>query len=353
MNKNEAKLHFPWQEQLPKPGHAITITEGLKWLRLPLPFALDHVNVWLLADEYQNRRGWTLIDCGINKPAVQALWQEIFDHVLEGLPIVRVIVTHMHPDHVGLAGWLCERWQAPLYMSMTDYFVARCMLMDPEGGVTGGNNAVRHFAAHGLRDPESLEKIRERARYYPGLVAPLPKSYHRLVDGEQLSIGQHTWRLIKGYGHAPEHMALYCADLDILISGDMLLPRISTNISVIDSDPEGNPLPLYLQTVKQFLEIPDHTLVLPSHGRPFKGIAERVKQQQEHHQERLDEVWQACQEQARSCAEIVPIMFKRQLDLHQLTFAMGEALAHLHALYFAGKLQRQQDAEGVYKFKAL
>ncbi|NLJ51065.1 MAG: MBL fold metallo-hydrolase [Alcaligenaceae bacterium] len=352
MNENEKKLSYPFGEALPEVGHAIEVAPGLKWIRLPLPFALDHVNCWLIADEFEGQKGWAIVDCGINKPVVREVWEQVFENELDGLPILRVIVTHMHPDHVGLAGWHCQRWDVPLWMSMTDYFVARSWTMDTAGAGTGGQGAVEHFARHGLLDEESQQQILERANYYPSLVHPLPASFNRLIDNRVLSIGGHDWYLISGYGHAPEHISLHCPQLKILISGDMLLPRISTNVSVFDYEPDANPLPLYLNSVIKFLEISDDTLVLPSHGRPFKGIKERVSQQLAHHEDRLQEVLDLCAEPTCT-AEVVPKMFKRQLDLHQLTFAMGEALAHLQALYFEGKLSRQLDSSGVLRYQKL
>ena len=354
MNPNEQRLDYPFGDTLAEAGATIEVADGLKWIRMPLPFALDHVNLWLLRDRIDGRDGWTVIDCGVARPEVKELWQRIFNEALEGLPVLRVMVTHMHPDHVGLAGWLCEHWNAPLWMTMTDYFVARLWSQPVTGsharGGPNGESAVAHFARHGLTDPDSLEQIRQRASYYPSLVAPVPASYHRMLDGDRIAIGGNQWRVITGYGHAPEHASLYCEALDVLISGDMVLPRISTNMSVFDYEPESNPLPLYLNSLNSFADLPESTLVLPSHGRPFRGLHERIRQQHEHHADRLAEVLQACDEPL-STADIVPVLFKRKLDLHQLTFAMGEALAHLHALYFEGKLKRSHDEDGVYRFQ--
>jgi glyoxylase-like metal-dependent hydrolase (beta-lactamase superfamily II) len=171
------------------------------------------------------------------------------------------------------------------------------------------------------------------------------------MDGDLLSIGGNDWRCYAGYGHAPEHMSLYCQALGVLISGDMVLPRISTNVSVIDIEPEANPLPLYLQSVARMRCLPTETLVLPSHGKPFHGLHARIAQLHEHHDERFAEVIDACREAPRSAADLVPVLFKRPLDLHQTTFAMGEAVAHLHTLWFEGKLERQLDADGIYRFR--
>lgn len=353
MNPNEQKLAYPWGDTIPEFGQTATVGDGVRWSRLPLPFALDHINVWLLRDEIDGRQGWTLVDTGVSRDNVKALWEQIFETGLDGLPVLRVLVTHMHPDHVGLAKWLCDRWNAPLWITMTEFMTARLWSRPPVGdtaeGGAGGDLALRHFVRHGLVDPEAQEQIGKRASYYPSLVPDVPSSFRRIMDGDQIAIGGRTWRVITGYGHSPEHASLYCDTLQILISGDMVLPRISTNISVFSFEPEANPLPLYLKSLKLFDGLPEDTLVLPSHGRPFKGLHERIAQQHAHHAERLDEVMTACRVPC-SANDIVPVMFKRKLDVHQTTFAIGEALAHLHMLYYEGKLKRDVGADGVIRF---
>lgn len=354
MNLNEQKLEYPWGDALPEPGRALQVADGVRWIRMPLPFALDHINLWLLRDRIDGREGWTIVDCGVARDEVKALWEDVFTNALDGLPVLRVIVTHMHPDHVGLAHWLCERWQAPLWMTMTDYTVARLWSRPPVNGVAvggaNGRSAVEHFTRHGLTDPDAKEKIAQRAGYYPNLVPDVPARFRRIMDGDRITIGGREWRVIVGYGHAPEHASLYCDTLRVLISGDMVLPRISTNVSVFDHEPESNPLTLYLDSLRAYDDLPEDTVVLPSHGRPFRGLHERIAQQHAHHADRLREVMDACV-QPHSAADIVPVLFKRQLDVHQLTFAMGEALAHLHALYFEGKLVRSTDENGVHRFQ--
>ena len=351
MNPNENKLQYPFGEELPAPGRSREVAPGVRWVRMPLPFALDHINIWLLRDEINGRAGWTVVDCGVAREEVRTLWEDVFTHELDGLPVLRVIVTHMHPDHIGLADWLCTRWNAPLWMTLTDYALA-CLWSRSAGSGAGGDSAVAHFARHGLTDPQAQQQIRERAGYYPNLVPSVPERFARIMDGDEIRIGGQAWRVIIGYGHAPEHASLYCGEHNVLISGDMVLPRISTNVSVFDHEPDADPLRLYLCSLDGYDGLPADALVLPSHGRPFIGLHERIAQQHHHHAERLGEVLAACS-QPCSTSDIVPILFKRKLDLHQLTFAMGEALAHLHTLYFQGKLQRQAGADGIVRFSAL
>ncbi|WP_322999091.1 MBL fold metallo-hydrolase [Castellaniella sp.] len=356
MNPQEQELQYPWDEKLPEAGHALTVADGVRWIRMPLPFALDHINLWLLRDRIDGRDGWTVVDCGIDRSEVRDTWESVFAQALDGLPVLRVIVTHMHPDHVGLAHWLCERWQAPLSMSMTDYAVARLWtgssVKDTSQAGSGpvGDAAARHFARHGLVDPEAQAMIRQRHDYYARLVPDMPRQFHRLMHGQDVQIGGRPWRIIVGYGHAPEHVSLWCPTLGTLISGDMVLPRISTNISVFDLEPEANPLPLYLDSLKAYDNLPADALVLPSHGRPFRGLHRRIAQQQTHHAERLAEVLAACGH-PQSAHDLLPVLFHRKLDMHQLGFAMGESVAHLHALYFQGALTRALGEDGIYRFQ--
>jgi glyoxylase-like metal-dependent hydrolase (beta-lactamase superfamily II) len=320
---------------------------------MALPFALDHINLWLLRDRFQGREGWTVVDCCIDHAEARALWQQVFEHELDGLPILRVVVTHMHPDHIGLAHWLCERWSTPehdcrLWISAADYSAARyaCEVVNS----FGGERLADYFHSHGMVDPGDLEQIRNRKHYYSGLVPAVPPTYARLLDGQQLVIGDHAWRCIAGYGHAPEHMALHCAARGILISGDMVLPRISTNVSVYEMEPEADPLTLFLDSIDRFQPLPADTLVLPSHGKPFTGLHTRIQQLRDHHRERLAEVLAAAGEQPVSAYDMLPVLFRRPLDLHQTTFALGESVAHLHRLWHGGQLVRARGADDIWRF---
>ncbi len=346
----ERALHYPLADQLPPRGGAIELLPGVKWLRMTLPFALDHINLWLLRDRWGGRDGWTVVDTCIDHAEPRADWEQVFASQLDGLPILRVIVTHMHPDHVGLAHWLCERWDAPLWMSGTDYQTARyaCEVVNS----FGGERLADYFHSHGMTDADELAQIRHRKSYYRGLVPALPPSYARLHDGMTLNIGGQTWRCIAGYGHAPEHMALYCDALKLLISGDMVLPRISTNVSVYEMEPEADALTLFLDSIDRFRPLPTDTLVLPSHGKPFTGLHTRIEQLHAHHRAHLADVLDAARARPVSAHDLLPVLFKRPLDLHQTTFALGEAVAHLHRLWHGGQLRRERDAQGIWKFHA-
>jgi glyoxylase-like metal-dependent hydrolase (beta-lactamase superfamily II) len=351
-------LHYPLQEQLPGLGAALEVAPGVFWLRMGLPFALNHINLWLLHDRLPHpnqsgvwQEGWTAVDCGVDNPATREAWLHVEAQVLQGLPILRVLATHMHPDHMGLAHWLCERWQAPLWMSTSEYQSA---LLACHGlSNFGGDPTVRFFNAHGWNKAEDLAVVKSRMGYYPSMVPKVPGSYVRLMSGMHVRIGNRIWQCISGYGHSPEHMALLDDTQQLMISGDMLLPSISTNVSVYAMEPDGNPLQHFLDSLDKMQHLSDDTLILPSHGRPFQGAAARIAQLRSHHAERLEELLLACTEQALCAHDVLPLIFKRALDVHQTTFAMGEAVAHLNLLWLDGRLSREQDAAGTYRFKTL
>ncbi len=355
MNPLEHQIHYPLGDVLPSEGAATEVAPGVKWIRMGLPFALDHINLWLLRDRQPDESGtpvdgWTVVDCCIDNATTRAQWEQIFASCLEDMPILRVIVTHMHPDHIGLAYWLCARWNVHLWISATDYHAARTAVYDHSG--LGGEASADFYTLHGMRDVAFLQHVRTRASYFPTLVPALPPRFRRIMDGDVIEIAGRAWQCVSGYGHAPEHIALYCAELSALISGDMVLPRISTNVSVHAAEPESNPLRLFLASLQRYLELPPDTLVLPSHGKPFQGLHERIQQLQDHHQDRLGEILKAAEQDSLSAADVLPIMFKRKLDAHQMTFAMGEALAHLHMLWLDGRLQRVLDSAGVHRFRS-
>ena len=319
----------------PATGATVPIMPGIEWICMPLPFALNHINLWLLAEE----GGYATIDTGIATPEVRDAWNTI----LANRTLTRAIVTHLHPDHVGMASWLEQEKGAPLWMSQGDYLTATLI----NAGISPFSTAalINFFIRHGLSQTMS-SAFEERGNHYKNGVPALPNSYRQLFAGDVLRIGPHDWRTIVGYGHAAEHMSLYCEELHVLISGDMLLPRISTNISVHPANPYGNPLKLFLDSIDRFLELPPDTLVLPSHGRPFRGLHGRVAQLHAHHVERCDILLKACKGNAFSAAEIIPALFEREFsDPHQTMFAMGEAIAHLNYLVHAGKMQRLEGTD--------
>jgi glyoxylase-like metal-dependent hydrolase (beta-lactamase superfamily II) len=309
---------------------------------MPLPFALDHINLWLLEDG----PGWTIVDTGYGVAETKELWERIFAEQLGGLPVRRVIVTHYHPDHIGLAGWLTERWQIPLWVSEKEWLFARVMSRgDNDFGLSR-----RSFARRAGFAAVSSELFGERENTYRRGVPWVPASFQRLADGMVVEIGGREWQVIIGEGHAPELACLYCAETGVLISGDQVLPKISPNISVQAHEPDGDPLARYLASLTRLREaVPPEAMVLPSHNFPFLGLHTRIETLASHHRARCGEVLGAC-ESAKSAMQLLPVLFRRTLDRHQMGFALGEALAHLNYLMHQGALERDLGADGVYRF---
>ena len=341
----ESVLEYPAGTP-PAAGETLEIAPGVHWARMPLPFALDHINLWLLEDEIGGEPGWTLVDCGIGDEVTRGLWESIFALRVAGRPVRRLVVTHHHPDHAGLASWLIERTGAELWMPQAEYFAAHAM-RDGSSGFAF-DRVVAMFERNGLAG-ERLELMKQRRSNYRIRVPAFPSDYRRLMDGDVLSVGGRAWKVIMGYGHAPEHAALHCEYAGLLISGDMVLPRISTNVSVWANEPEGNPLALFLNSLTRYAALPAATLTLPSHGLPFRGLRERIAQLKEHHRQRLDELHEAC-DVPKTAADVLDTLFRRKLDTHQLFFAMGEAMAHLHLLEREGRLKRSVGGDGVVRY---
>ncbi len=339
-----APIAYP-HETAPAPGVAVAVARGIEWLCMPLPFALNHINLWLLEDG----DGYAAVDTGIALDPIKEAWKSVLAGPRSVVPggqgpgrkLTRSIVTHCHPDHLGLAAWLEREEGAGLWIAQGEYLAAHMMAEQVAGYAISA--MLDFFRRHGL-DQARIDGLIQRGNGYKRGVPEIPATYRRLFDGQVLNIGKHEWRTIVGYGHAPEHMSLYCAELGVLISGDMLLPRISTNISVMACDPHGDPLRLFLDSIDGFRSLPADTLVLPSHGRPFRGLHERIEQLHAHHAERCQVLLKACRDGTKSAADLITVLFGRELpDPHQTMFAMGEAIAHLNYLEHAGKLQRIEE----------
>ena len=339
-----AVLDYPFAEA-PAPGNAIAVAPGLLWLRMPLPFALDHINLWL----HDEGEGFTLVDCGYGDTPTRALWQRHFETTLAGRSIRRIIATHCHPDHVGNAAWLADRFAAPVAMTHAEFLTAHAIADEHSGHAVAAT--IELFRRHGMTG-EHMAALSARGNRYRRGVPELPQTFDRLLDGDRVAAGGASWRIVEGHGHSPEHASLHSAERALLISGDMLLPKISTNVAVWAVDPDGNPLARFLDSLAAFEELPPETLVLPSHGLPFRGIALRVAQLRAHHEARLAELAAAVAAAASplSAAELVPVLFRRELDLQQRFFAMGEAIAHLNYLWQARRLDRRVAADGTIRF---
>ncbi len=341
MDGSLTPLQFPVAAP-PRPGETLAIAPGVHWLRMPLPFALDHINLWLLEDS----AGWTIVDTGYAMAQTKELWEQIFAERLGGLPVTRVIVTHYHPDHIGLADWLARHWQVSLWVTEKEWLFARVM----SHGAEDFAPVRRRFARRAGLDDAEAELFSERENSYRRGVPSVPASFQRISDGTAIEIGGRKWRVIVGEGHAPELACLYCAQTGVLIAGDQVLPRISPNISVQAHEPDGDPLARYLASLVKLRDVvPPETLVLPSHNLPFFGLHSRIESLAAHHRARCDEVIAACGI-PKTALEIVKVLFRRALDRHQMGFALGEALAHLNFLMYEGALDRVRGGDGVDRF---
>jgi glyoxylase-like metal-dependent hydrolase (beta-lactamase superfamily II) len=316
---------------------------------MPLPFKPDHINLWLLRDEFDGAPGWTVVDTGFAAEATRELWINLLGGAMAGLPVGRIVVTHFHPDHVGCARWLAERTGATVWMTLGEFLSAHASASDTAGFDRG--NTMRHFLRHGLHllfPDANASSVKEPGgeRKEP----PVPKTFHRMFHGCRLAIGGRDWQVITAFGHAPEHATLYAPDGEILIAGDQILPTITPNISVWGNQPEANPLQWYIDGLDQFDGLPENTLVLPSHGKVFRGLAARLAALRVHHAQQLEVVLAALD--APKCAgEIVGVLFQRRLDEMQRVLAMGETIAHLNLLWQRGSVSRSADEGGLWRFR--
>ena len=326
-----AEIRYPLDRTVPT-EEAVKIVPEILWLRMPLPFILNHVNLWLLKDT----DGWCAVDTGVSWVDGKACWEKY----LQECRLVKQVVTHSHPDHIGLSGWLEEKTGAPLWITQGEYLSA--LACREQSGSHSVDATVRLFESHGL-DTYRLEAFRKRGNTYRNECSAIPATYHCLRDGDFIHIGEQVWEVIVGSGHAVEHASLYGEKLKVLVSGDMLLPGISTNVPVMASHPEGNPLKDFLASIRRYRKLPEDTLVLPSHGRPFTGVHSRVDFLEEYHRKRCKMVLSACS-MPRTACEILPILFERDMtDAHQCLFAMGESIAYLHYLEKQHKLERLEE----------
>ncbi len=343
-------LEFPLGDARPGAAETIEIAPGIHWLRMPLPFQLNHINLWLLEDG----DGFVIVDTGLKLEETRAYWRTLFDRFgiahggKVGKTVNRLVVTHFHPDHIGLAGWLVQELATDLWISRTEWLMARMLYLDTEA--SSHSSMTCFFARHGM-DRALAGRMFANGNTYRDRVTEAPCHHRRLREGDMLDIGGRKWEVIVGTGHAPEHVCLWTGDGGILISGDQILPKITPNISVWASEPDASPLEEYLGSLANFRHLPEDTLVLPSHNLPFRGLRQRIVQIVDHHHERLDRLGNGFDGARLSVAEAVPLMFRRELDDHQMGFAMGECLAHLAYLESAGSMTGRLDPDGIHRFE--
>ena len=337
-------LDYPHAEPPAHDGF-IEVAPGVRWLRFPLPFQLNHINLWLLDDG----DGWLLVDTGILSEDSLNLWERHFATTLEGKPITRLVGTHFHPDHIGCAGWLYDRWK-PEFLTTRDEWLYATMLRNETAADVAGFWA-NYYRSAGLSE-ETLRAVANRGENYGKRVGPVPRPFERLVDGDMLTVGGRVWNVIIGLGHAPEMICLYNEADRLLISADQVLPGISPNVSVNAPEPNADPLTEFLETGERLQALHPDTLVLPMHGRAFRRLHLRLDQLASHHADRLAVTYDACKT-PQTILDLLPVIFKRQLDFQQTQFAVGEAFAHTNHLVEQGTLLRITEAGQPIRFQAL
>ena len=336
-------LSYPFDNR-PNPGELIEVGPGIFWVRMPLPISLNHINLWMLEEQ----DGWTLVDTGMATEDTKALWEEIFSTHLNSKPVKQVIVTHMHFDHLGLAGWLVEKWGATLCMSRTEYLSSRVIINEIKSDPPEAT--VAFFRAAGVEE-SILDEFKVRFNNRSDFVSPLPSHYKRLTDNQVLQIGSLQWTVIIVEGHSPEHICLHCKSLNIMIAGDQILPRISPNISVRPDEPRANPLHNFLRSCESLKNrLNKDVLILPSHGDPFYGVHLRLQDMINEHKKGLQDLLEFCS-QPRSVAEVFPILFKSKSNIGNMVIAVGEAVANLNYLVSSKELVVDLGSDGIARYK--
>src|ERR1700761_804309 len=344
MSSEHVTLDYPHAEPPAHDGY-IEVAPGVRWLRFPLPFALNHINLYLLDDG----DGWVLVDTGIKSDISYDLWRKHFEVALEGRPILQVIGTHFHPDHIGCAEFLVEHFNAEFLTTREEWLMATMLQSETSRGAE--KFWAEFYRSVGL-DEEMLKAVATRGENYSERVGHMPRPFTRLTDGDQIRIGERTWHVIIGTGHSPELITLYSAEDKLFISSDQVLPGISPNISVHAPEPYGDPLTEFLDSCAKLTALDPIAYVLPMHGRPFYGLHERLEELVRHHGERLALTIEACRTPI-TVVELLPIMFKRKLDFQQTQFAIGEALAHVNHLVVLGDLARIAEPGQPLRYQSL
>ena len=343
------ELRYPYSTHVPR-GATIEVAPGVRWVTMPMGGSLTHINLYLLEDN----DGWYVVDTGLNNQETLDLWHDVFRTELGGKPVKGVICTHMHPDHIGLAKAITDEYRCPLYMTRSEYYQARAF--------SGSSGNHHHSAWLGekfyTRSGMPVEYLQSLAQMWSKRgtdsmsMGEMPSGFQRLEDGDILSIGGRDWRIIVGSGHSPEHACLYCHELKVMCSGDQILPVITSNVSVHPTEPEANPLKVWMESHDKFLSTPDDTLILPAHNLPFLGVRARLRQLIDHHDDRMLAIEQACVE-PQIARDLLPVLFSRQLDARQTMMALGEAIAHLHLLMHRNRIERTLHDDGRYRFTSI
>ncbi len=339
-------IRFP-HETPPAPGEAIEVAPGILWMRLPLPMALDHVNVYALDDG----DGWTIIDTGFSTKRAKAEWQALLDGPMQGRKVRRVVVTHHHPDHVGLAGWFQTEHGAELVTTRTTWLFARMLVLDVHTQPVP--ETVAYWRSAGVDEAEIARRMTERPFNFCDIVEAMPLGFTRIVEGDTLTMGGRRWAVRIGNGHAPEHATFWSLDDDLVIGGDQLLPGISANLGVYATEPDSDPVGEWIESCNRFADFAeDRHFVLPGHKLPFTGLPLRLRQMVDNHTGALDRLHRHLAEPKTASQCFLPL-FKRELTGSDAGMGLVEAVAHLNRLLIEGRASRRRDANGAWLWQAL
>ncbi|MGJ3648613.1 MBL fold metallo-hydrolase [Sphingomonas sp. GlSt437] len=340
-------LTYPFGRRTPQPGEAMTIAPGLGWARIALPGSLGHINIWLIDDADAAGGGVALVDTGMDLPACRESWAALDAGAMAGRRLTRVIGTHLHPDHIGLAGWLCRTHDVALWMTRGEWLTARMLTADQRDETP--EEMVAFWRGAGWDDDQIAHAKARGWRQFGTVVTPLPLGYVRMRDGDVLDLGGRAWRVVVGSGHSPEHACLLNEVDGVLIAGDQVLPRISSNVSLSVTEPEGDPLGDWLASLAKLRELPGDLLVCPAHGEPFTGLHARLDALRDEHLARLDELY-AYLDTPRRAIDCFGALFSRTIDQSVIGLATGETLAHLRRLEVEGRARRRTD-NGVWSYE--
>ncbi len=337
-------LKYPWRDP-PERGAAIEVADGVLWMRIPLPLKLDHVNVYALDDG----DGWTVIDTGFDSRLSRAIWADLIAGPLGGRAVKRLVVTHHHPDHVGLAGWFQRDHGAELLSTRTSWLLARMLTLDVEQ--VPAAETLDFYRSAGMAPEILAKRAGERPFNYADIVAPMPLGYTRIKQGDVIVMGGRTWDVHIGNGHAPEHATFWSRDDNLLIAGDQILPSISPNIGVYATEPMADPVGDWLEACERLAPMAraDH-LVLGGHKLPFTGLPLRMRQLIENHHGALRRLL-AWLDTPKSAVECFMPLFKRNIGAGEYGLAMVEAVAHVSHLYQTGAVTRTRREDGAWAYQ--
>ena len=324
-------IRHPWPEPPPE-GEAVEVAEGVLWMRLPLPMRLDHVNAYALA----HADGWTVVDTGFDTNRTRAIWRRLLSGPLAGAPVARVLATHQHPDHIGLAGWFVEEHGAELWTSRTAWLFARMLALDVQERATP--QQIDFWRRAGMDEDRLAQRAAERPWNTADVVHPLPLGYRRLRDGQTLRLGGRGWTVVTGEGHAAEHLTLWSDSDNLVIGGDQLLPGISPNLGVYPTEPGADPVGDWLDScARMAARAEERHLVLPGHKLPFTGLPQRLAQLAENHESALRRLARALAQSPRTAVGCFDLLFGRRIGDGEYGLALVEAVAHLNALQARGQ----------------